>query len=115
MPLEVVRGLTGLLACRFMEVFLRFESVWRGLRFGAASPPPEDLEHGIIKDIAVSSGGPVAAAFRENDVNAEQQRGEVKDHKTPDRERLPIKNIGPVWTRGAPALALDEALLRIRR
>jgi hypothetical protein len=52
-------------------------------------------------------------AFDPNHANDVEKSSETEDHKTPDHEHLPIQMRGFVWGRGALAVALDWASLRI--
>jgi hypothetical protein len=54
-----------------------------------------------------------AVAFDPNDVTGEEERSGTENHKTPDRENLPICMTGSAWAQGAFALAPDWAWFKI--
>ena len=64
------------------------------------------LVSGQIQRVAGRSEEPVAAAFRGDGPEAEDERGETDDDKAPDQEHVPIRMIEFVQERGAVACSL---------
>ena len=94
------------LRCGLFHLVVRLRSRVFGWSFHF--DPGFDLFSLCFPIVSGRSEGPVAAAFRQDGPEAEEERGEHDDHKAPDPEHLPVFPMnGSVQERGAVAGSPD--------